>query len=366
MSHIIIVGCGIIGATIAYELTEIPGLKITVLDQKKPAQEATGAALGVLMGIVSQKVKGKAWKIRQESMERYETLIPELERITGHEIPFNRQGILMLCLSHESLGNWAELVNHRHQQGYPLEIWDQGKIRERCPHLDIERITAGIYSPRDRQLDPTLLTLALVEAGEKKGVNFHWDVRVFDTQMNHTGNTVVKTSMGNLECDWVVMSAGLGSSSLTNSLNQSIDLRPVLGQALHLRLENSIGNPKFQPVITGNDVHIVPCLKGNLPTEEYWIGATVEFPNDQGEIIPEGQLLERVLQNAISFCPSLKSSTILRQWSGLRPRPEGRPAPVIGQLPGYDNILMATGHYRNGILLAPGTARAIREMINTG
>lgn len=85
MSRVIIIGCGVIGATIAYELSQIPELKITVLDKEAPAKASTGAALGVLMGIVSQKLKGRNWQLRENSIKRYETLIPELEAMTGQK-----------------------------------------------------------------------------------------------------------------------------------------------------------------------------------------------------------------------------------------------------------------------------------------
>jgi glycine/D-amino acid oxidase-like deaminating enzyme len=168
----------------------------------------------------------------------------------------------------------------------------------------------------------------------------------------------VETTEGKIPCDCLVMAAGLGSSPLLAQLEQPIDIRPVLGQALQLRLESSLGNPNFQPVITGHDVHIVPVGGG-----DYWIGATVEFSNGEQEIPAKVELLESVRKQAIAFCPELASATVTRVWSGLRPRPEGRPAPVIGQLPGYTRVLLATGHYRNGVLLAPATACAIREMI---
>ena len=117
MSHIVLIGCGIIGATIAYELSLIEGLKITVVDKQPPAQAATGAALGVLMGIISHKVKGKPWRMRQTSVQRYETLIPELEAITNRRIAFNRQGILMLLpspqVTTEDLGFWERIKQTR-------------------------------------------------------------------------------------------------------------------------------------------------------------------------------------------------------------------------------------------------------------
>ena len=105
MSHVVIVGCGVIGAAIAYELSQVKGLKITVVDKQAPAQASTGAALGVLMGIISHKVKGRAWRLRQQSVERYHSLIPELEGIIKRKIPCNRQGILSLCLEDENLEN---------------------------------------------------------------------------------------------------------------------------------------------------------------------------------------------------------------------------------------------------------------------
>ncbi|MEH1911584.1 NAD(P)/FAD-dependent oxidoreductase [Nostoc sp.] len=368
--NVVIIGCGVIGATIAYELSQVKGLKITVCDRQPPAQASTGAALGVLMGAISQKVKGKAWQMRHTSIQRYETLIPELEALTGRKIPFNRQGILSLCLEDENLQAWEKLVEIRHSQGWHLEIWDTAKLQNICPQVDIydglrlhKKITGAVYSPQDRQLDPTALTLALVEAAQQNGVTLKFGVAVLDAP-NSTPESYpqfcqqLETTEGKITADWFVIAAGLGSTPLTAKLNQILDIRPVLGQALQMRLGHPLGNADFQPVITGNDVHIVPVGSG-----DYWVGATVEFPSNGDEIPPNRELLESIREQAIAFCPELATATILRTWSGLRPRPEGRPAPVIGKLPGFSNVLLATGHYRNGVLLAPATAYAIREMI---
>ena len=361
MSHVVIIGCGVVGAAIAYELSLVKGLKITVCDRQPPAQASTGAALGVLMGAISQKIKGKAWQMRQTSIQRYETLIPELEALTGRKIPFNRQGILMLLSdsSLEGMSAWEKLVEIRHSQGWNLEIWDTAKLQNICPQINNEKITGVVYSPQDRQLDPTALTLGLVEAAQQNGVIFKFGVTVLDapTSIPEFCNQL-ETTEGKITADWFVIAAGLGSTPLTAKLNQIIDIRPVLGQALQMRVGHPLGNPDFQPAITGNDVHIVPVGGG-----DYWVGATVEFPSNGDEIPPNQELLESVREQAIAFCPELATASILRTWSGLRPRPEGRPAPVIGKLPGFSNVLLATGHYRNGVLLAPATAYAIREMI---
>lgn len=396
MSHILIVGCGVVGAAIAYELS-LAGLQVTVIDRQLPAQAATGAALGVLMGVISHKIKGNAWQMRSTSIQCYETLIPELEALTKRRIPFNRQGILMLCFQEEDLAGWEKLAAVRSAQGWQLEIWNAAQLQSRCPHLSREQIRAAIYSPQDRQVEPSPLTLALVEAAQQNGVQFHFGVTVTgyvatsDQQiyLQIEATSAVENAKLNAiqNIDWLVIAAGLGSTQL-QSLQQSTDsadstkivissptlhqtqptpvveIKPVLGQAIHLQVNQPLGNPDFQPVITGNDVHIVPCVGGQQITD-YWVGATVEFPTN-GQVRADATQLEAVRQQAIAFCPALADAKIIRTWSGLRPRPEGHPAPVIGNLHGFSNILLATGHYRNGVLLAPATAQKIREVITRG
>lgn len=390
MSCVVIIGCGVVGAAIAYELSLVPGLTITVLDQQSPAQGATRAALGVLMGIISHKIKGNAWRMRQASIQRYETLIPELEALTGRKIPFNTQGILMLLPKQdgnkEDLVDWEKLVEIRSSQGWQLEIWDTARLRLSCPQLDCERIRAAVYSPQDRQVEPLALTLAMVDAAQRRGVTFHFGVTVEEYSQNQRPCLKIQETSGQtslLEVDWLIVAAGLGSCQFLkeiqgwvvdpsnvslNSLpaqsnyqpsagSQQVNIKPVLGQAIHLKLSRTLGNPDFQPVITGDDVHIVPVGEG-----EYWVGATVEFPADGGDSGEDPAKLEAVKSKAIAFCPALAAATVIKTWSGLRPRPEGRPAPIIGQVQG-SNVLLATGHYRNGVLLAPATAQIMRQMI---
>jgi glycine/D-amino acid oxidase-like deaminating enzyme len=398
MTQVVTIGCGIIGAAIAYELSLVPGLSVTVLDRQPPVLGATAAALGVLMGAISHKVKGKAWQMRQASLQRYETLIPELEAITGRKIPFNHQGILKLLFPQprsdreaEDLASWEKLVKIRQTQGFQLEIWDTAKIESRCPQIDCQNAIAAVYSPQDRQVDPTALTLALIDAAERNGVNFKFDISVEQFWSNITPDDNshekvcdrIETTAGKIDCDWLIISAGLGSTQITNSLQVPVEIQPVLGQALQLRSPHPLGHLDFQPVITADDVHIVPLtspsghldltpspsparrgeLEGlGLPID-YWVGATVEFPSVDGEVAPNPARLELVRQKAIALCPSLASASIVKTWSGLRPRPTSEPAPIVRPLAGYRNVLLATGHYRNGILLAPATAQAIREAI---
>ncbi|MGP0128074.1 MAG: NAD(P)/FAD-dependent oxidoreductase [cyanobacterium endosymbiont of Rhopalodia musculus] len=362
MIHVAVIGAGVIGAAIAYELSLVKGLRITLIDKQVPASGSTGAALGVLMGVLSRKTKGRSWKLRQTSLERYETLIPELEILTKQSIPVNRQGILMLRFAEESIGEWEKLITIRQSQGYDLKIWDQETLNRKCPHIDNHRIVGAIYSPQDLQINPQKLTQALVKGASINGVNCKFGIEVKNIISNTLKDSNVRqcykiqTTEGNIKIDELVIAAGLGSTPLTITSSQPLDIRPVLGQALQIKLNKLPGNKDFQPVITGNDVHIVP-----LGNREYWIGATVEFPDEMGEIISRPELLEKVKRKAISFCPTLQDAKVIKTWFGKRPRPQGEPAPIIRKLPHYSNILLATGHYRNGVLLAPATALAIRE-----
>jgi glycine oxidase len=354
--RIVVIGCGVVGAAIAYELSRISSFKVTVLDQQPPAQAATGAALGVLMGIISQKTKGRAWNLRQTSIRRYRSLIPELAA-AGYSVPWNAQGVLKLGFGEEDWEKWETLIGDRQTQGWQLERWDLETLGDRCPQIHHPDLAGAIYSPQDLQIDPTALTLALVAAAQRNGADFRFNEAVtgFTAQGVKTGAIPVPGGVtSDIPADWIVIAAGLGSTLLTQNLAQPADVRPVLGQALRLKLDQPLS--AFQPAITGNDIHVVP-----LANSEYWIGATVEFPDEAGAVTAEAARLEEVLRGAIAFCPALASATILHTWTGLRPRPHQRPAPIIEPLAEYGNVFLATGHYRNGVLLAPATALAVRD-----
>jgi glycine oxidase len=356
-TSISIIGCGIIGATIAYELSQSTDCAIDVYDKQQPAQAATGAALGVLMGIISQKVKGRAWNLRRDSICRYQTLIPELEKITGTKIPHNSQGIIKLLSPEEDLSKWQQLATTRTEQEWQLELWNTRKITTQLPQIDRQFRGTVVYSSQDLQVDPVALTNALVAAAKLNGVKFHFDRSIKSIQADNASSCELLTpNLPTITTDRVIVTAGLGATSLL-SPHAPIDIQPVLGQAIQIQLSQPLGNPAFQPVIVSEDVNIVPC-GGN----DYWVGATVEFPIE-GMMVADAPCLERVKQIAIDICPDLAKGKIVRTWQGLRPRPNHRPAPVIDRVGANGRVLVATGHYRNGILLAPATARIIGDML---
>ncbi len=345
MSKIGIVGGGIIGATIAYELSKIKNLKITLYETNRTIEGATSAALGVLVGISSHKKSGRAWQLRQESITAYPGLIAQLEHLTGSPIAHNSQGLIHLCFDSDSLAKWQQLQGYR--KNWTLDIWNPSELSRKCPEIANADIIAAIYSPSDWQINPKELTRALWKASSLNQVDLRLGQnvsKIIESQNKQSCLGVIVN--GEFEpLDYLVIAAGLRSQKLTDK----IQLQPVLGQAVHLQLKE-YKYRDFHPVVTGKDVHIVPQSSG-----EYWVGATVEY----GQSNPE--LLQGVLETAVSFCPILAQSSILSSWIGERPRPEGMYAPVIKKI--SENIILATGHYRNGVLLAPATALRVKEMI---
>ncbi|MGI0482834.1 NAD(P)/FAD-dependent oxidoreductase [Geminocystis sp. CENA526] len=358
MSKVIIIGSGIVGSTIAYELSQYSHLDITLIDEKNPGTGATGAALGILMGIISHKTKGRAWRLREGSLKRYDTLIPELEALTGLQIPYNKQGIVKLLFPDDDLSKGQNLAQVRSNQGYNLFVWSVDELKNRCPEINVNGLLGAVYSPFDRQINPTFLTKALVKGASLKGVNCIFGEKVVSLATEGKNCYEVKLETRSIKADWVILATGLGTSPLIQSLGSNISVKPVLGQALLLKHPTWQIKDNFSPVITGNDIHIVP-----MANDELWLGATVEFPDNQEQILPDEELLKNLQQSAIEFCPSLATAPIMLSWTGKRPRPEGKSAPIIEKLENYDNIILATGHYRNGILLAPATASSVVELI---
>ncbi|HEY9825883.1 MAG TPA: FAD-dependent oxidoreductase [Stenomitos sp.] len=368
--NVVIVGCGVVGAAIAYRLSQIPDWNVQVYDQRSPQHwEATGAALGVLMAAVSSRLKGKHVKLRLESLTLYESLIPELIQKTGIEIPFNCGGIIHLCFDESEFAHWETVQAKRLSQGFTLQRWTRAHLVENYPELEDAHIVGGceaigaIYSPQDRQVDPVALTQALIQGAKQQGAQIQFEQQVSGFRLGQDSPATishVEIAGERIPADWVILASGLGTTPLTQSLSQPITLQPVLGQALHLRTSASL--PPKCPVINGADVHLVP-----LAQHELWVGATVEFPdaNPTIPLEPSPDAFAALMEQAIALWPDLEGAECLRSWQGLRPRPCDRAAPVIERLSGYSNVLVASGHYRNGILLAPVTAQRVQALLQT-
>ncbi len=350
-ARVTVVGGGAIGAAIAYELCRRGAWDVRLYEAATPGRGATGASLGVLMAVASKKPQGDLVTLRQASLRRYETLIPELEALTGATIPYQRAGILCLYDDRKAAGQWQALIPLRQAQGFAPQWLDADALQARFPAV---RACGGLLSPDDRAIDPQRLVDGLIRASELLGATCDRDRPV-----TRLADLVDPAALD----DWLVVAAGTGSNALLAPYvrlpeGESL-LQPVGGQALRLRSPDlDLAAVVHAESGDGTDVNLVP-----LGNDEYWLGATVEFDPKE---LPRAENVTWLRDRARAFLPNIARAEVLQTWAGYRPRPKHQRAPVLGFVPGLPRCLVATGHYRNGILLAPVTAQITADLIERG
>ena len=319
-----------------------------------PGRSGSAAALGLLMAQVYRRSSGRGWRLRQHSQALWHSWRQELAQ-QGHPIPY-RPGLLQLAATAEDLEAQRRLVEQRQAQGLPLQLVDRAALHALEPPLPAAAL-GGVLSPADGQLDPIATMAALRADAEAAGLQTrsaaveHISRGGDDEQRwrvhGHDGHTS--------SCRWLVVSAGLGSAALVQPLGHERPQEPVLGQALELQLPSGCGDPSTWPgSVSWGGINLVPRPEGSL-----WLGATVE----PGAMADPGPLAD--LRQLGGHAPDwLRQAQVVEHWQGLRARPLGRPAPLLEQLePG---LLLASGHYRNGVLLAPASAAWVAEQIAAG
>lgn len=348
---IAIVGCGVVGAAIAYELSKTD-LSIVAIDASNPAEGATGAALGVLMAVATQQASGDVVDLRLSSLKRFDPLIAELEARLGRSLPVNRRGLLR-AIAPEQWEKWQPAIASRREAGYDLHTLGKTDIAQMQPELSAWE--QGLYSPADRQIEPRAFASALLQAAQRQGVKtlFHTPIQSVKIRGNRVA--ALYAAGETIACGTAIVTAGVGSRLLGDLMGTKIPIVPVKGEAVRI----------YSPALTAgavvatSDMNLVPLADGS-----HWLGATVEF--DPAHPNPSVGGVQSVLQQAIALCPAIAQAELKDYWAGYRPRPSGQRAPILGYVPGVENAIAATGHYRNGVLLAPITAIAIRDLLLHG
>ena len=360
------VGAGIVGLACAWWL-QCRGHQVLVLDpdlngdrpgdRAPAAEERSGsrAALGVLMADSFHRDRGRAWELRQRSLELWNRWRRELAH-RGHAIP-HRAGVLLLAADGAEEERLAALGARKRALGLPLEAWDRQRLEALQPTLP-QPALAGLHSGRDGQLDPGSALAALAADGRQRGLTLRGEAAVA-LQPERGGWRVELAGGGSEQAAWVVLATGTAAGDLLGAVTggNRWALEPVLGQALELELAAPL--PTSWPgTVVWRGVNLVPRpdLEGG---RRLWLGATLE----PGGTADPDQLSQ--LRQLGGAAPEwLRGATVVRHWQGLRPRPVGRPAPLLEQPAA--GLLLAAGHYRNGLLLAPASAAWVAERIEAG
>jgi glycine/D-amino acid oxidase-like deaminating enzyme len=332
------------------------GHQVTLVDPQPGGPQAEGAgstaALGLLMAQVYRRRSGRGWRLRQQSLALWQEWRSELAS-RGHALPW-RPGLLQLAQTEQDLQAQARLVAERQARGLPLRLLSRAELEALQPAVP-EAALGGLLSEQDGQLDPLPAMAALRADALQLGLQERAAQAVrLERVVGGGGGWRLHLAGGEaLRQDWLVICAGLAAPSLLEPLGHHRPQTPVLGQALELQLgAETAAADRWPGSISWGGVNLVPRPGGRL-----WLGATVE----PGAGPADHQALER-LRSLEEQAPAwLRQATVVRHWQGLRARPEGRPAPLLEQLePG---LLLASGHFRNGVLLAPASAAWAAEQI---
>jgi glycine/D-amino acid oxidase-like deaminating enzyme len=355
-----VIGAGVVGVATAWLLLR-QGHRVQLLDTclqgRQTAPSGSRAALGVLMAQVFHRSSGRAWRLRQRSLELWQQWIALLEA-QGHSLP-RRQGVLLLASSSEDWERQQRLVAERQRQGIPLELWSVEQLEALQPLLPGPSVGA-LYSPNDGQIDPGPVIEALLASSRLEGLQTRAD-RAVALQRQGCGWLVSCEQGSPIAADWLVITAGVGSHTLVEDLGHPIAMEPVLGQALELALpaRGSASDTwqQWPGVVVWQGVNLVPKPMAN-GVARLWLGATLET---SAEVDPAELAKLRHLHGHAP--PWLLEASVERSWQGVRPHPLGQPAPVLKAL--EPTLLLASGHYRNGVLLAPASAEWVSGQITS-
>ena len=339
-SEIIVVGAGAIGASCAWRLAE-SGRTVTLVTDPS-ARPASDVAAGMLAPITEAEFgEEDLLRLNLASSELYPAFVEEL----GADVGYVRCGTLMVARDQDDNRVLDDLHRFQVSLGLAAERLTGRAARALEPTLS-PRTRGGIVVDADHQIDPPRLIAALVEACARAGVTTrHGRVSAIE------GSTVRLEDGEELSCETVVLAAGSYSGRI-GGFERSLPIRPVKGQLVHLRARGEVPLPSRN--IRGLDVYVVTRADGRVV-----VGASVE---EQGfdKTLTAGAVHD-LLRDAYEILPSIVELEFVGVTAGLRPATPDN-APLIGRL--APNVIVATGHYRNGILLAPVTAAAVLDLVD--
>jgi glycine oxidase len=343
MHDVIVIGGGIIGLSIARELG---GRKsVLLLDRGATGQGTSRAAAGMLSPLSEADDQGPFFQLCRESLARYDRFVEELKKESGLDVAYSTEGLLTLASSEDSAATLRHRYGWQHQAGFRVELLSAGDIRQMEPLVTAPVLNA-LFMPDERSVAPRLLANAVRESCARRGVEIRTGIHVDAISPN-----TVHFAHTRMEASSIIIASGVWSSDL-DGLKPRLPLSPRKGQILALDMPKGA----FRRMIRWGHSYFVPRSTGELV-----VGATDEDVGFDLSLTPAG--LGRLLVDAQAISSHVGSYPILETWTGLRPAtPDGLPILGASAVPG---VYYATGHYRNGILLAPITAAVMADIVES-
>jgi len=342
---VVIVGGGLIGCAIAREVAG-RGRTVAVVERVQPGAEASTAAAGLLSPQVESEEPGPFFDLALESRALHELWAQELTAETGSDVGYRRCGILRCSFQENS--SVARSREWQAQAGLAIEPVDAAGAASRTGGRLAPDISEAVFFPDEAIVDSGLLTRAVAQSAERRGARILTETPVRRFRLEGNACVGVETDAGVLESASVVDAAGAWAS-FDAGLPFAIPVEPVRGQMVELSSARDLAT-----VVQDDDVYLVPRRGGRV-----LVGATVERAGFRKQVTAHG--MAGLLTAAIRLVPDLAQAQFVRAWAGLRPgTPDG--LPILGLSP-ITGLFLATGHFRNGILLAPVTARRMADLL---
>ena len=357
---ILIIGGGVIGLGIGWQLAK-SGASVTIYEQAEVGRAASWAAAGMLAPLAEAHTEEpELLKLGCQSLARYPQWVRELEADAEMSIGYRVEGTLIVGLEPDDTHQLRHLYASQRDLGLEVEWLTGREAREIEPALS-PRVTAAIRCESDHQVDNRLMVQALERAYQRYNGVLRESVTVERIVIENEVGTGVQTQESFQAADVIILAAGCWSAQI-DGLPTAIlpPVRPVKGQMLALQMEEGITLKNVIRTVRARyptSVYLVPRTDGRLI-----VGSTSEEMGFDTRLTAGGVF--ELLRGAWEAVPGVYELPLLETWTGLRPGSRDN-APILGKTP-IENLIYATGHYRNGILLTPITAYEISKLILTG
>jgi glycine oxidase len=350
VADVIIVGGGVIGASIAFELAA-EKLDVLLIDSQQPAREASWAAAGMLSPGPDSSDALPLVPLAKESMRLYPEFIASVEELSGKTTAFARKGVFEVFTAPNGESERDKMVAQYQTLGLSIEPVATEVARKAEPALG-PAVRAAAWLPEEATLDPRMLMDALLAALQNRGVEILGDSPVSSVMLDGNHCTGVVTRGRNISAKCIVVAAGSFSAAI-DWIGRYAPTRPIRGQLLALESKSVI----LARTLRSNKAYLVPRPNGRIIA-----GSTLEDAGFEKHVTPAG--VRKILDGVLELAPPLANAQLVDAWAGLRP---GTPdhLPILGPTD-IRGLYIATGHYRNGILLAPATAKLLRRWILGG
>src|SRR5215217_4177283 len=348
-ADVVIIGGGVIGLTIARALALRGVRDVCLIERGGLGTEASFAAAGMLLPQVEADAEDHFFTLACQSRDLYPSFAAELREETGIDVELDTTGTLYLALNEHDQSEIEKRFEWQTRAGLAVELLSAAAARELEPCIS-DSTSGALLFPQDIQVENRRLLSALANSVNKLGVKIFTQTTVDSLIVEGDRLTGVQTNGGSMHCSVAVVAAGTWSSFIKSPFPIPA-IEPVRGQMVCLEAKPQL----TRHVICSSRGYIVPRQDGRLLA-----GSTSEQAGFAKCVTVGG--LSTILRNALEISPAIASLPIVDTWAGLRPY-SAHGLPVLGPCVEIDGLFYATGHYRNGILLAPLTGDLISEAI---